>query len=297
MHSGWRAAVLALCLALFSPACAGSSGDATWPPSGNNPPPEEPESPNPPSPQPPTPPASPSEPPPSPPPGPPVPNPPAIGAGARVLFVGNSLTQVNDVPGMVRALAAAAGLAWTVEAQLAGGAGLQDHWGRGLVQARIREGDWDAVVLQQGPSSLEESRVTLRHWARVFDELVRESGGRSALYMVWPERSRFAWFDRVRDSYALAARDVDGWFLPAGQSWRVAWEEEPALQLYGGDGFHPAVAGSWAAALTIFGGLSEHPLDDLPAPAGMDSTTAERLRRAAAGALERYGDYGPVDAP
>jgi hypothetical protein len=57
------------------------------------------------------------------------------------------------------------------------------------------------------------------------------------------------------------------------------------------------VAGSWAAALTIFGGLSEHRLDDLPAPAGMDSTTAERLRRAAAGALERYGDYGPVDAP
>ena len=66
MHHGWRAAALALCLALGSPACAGSSGDATPPPTGNNPPPEEPESPNPPSPPPPTSP----EPPPSPPPGP-----------------------------------------------------------------------------------------------------------------------------------------------------------------------------------------------------------------------------------
>ena len=293
MHHDWRAAALVLCLALGSPACAGSSGDATPPPTGNNPPPEEPESPNPPSPPPPNSP----EPPPSPPPGPPIPNPPGLGAGARVLFIGNSLTQVNDVPGMVRTLAAAAGLGWFVDVQLSGGASLQDQWERGQVQAKIRGSHWDAVVLQQGPSSLAESRANLREWTGTYDELVRQAGGHSALYMVWPERSRFAWFDRVRDSYALAARDVDGWFLPAGQAWRAAWEDEPELQLYGGDGFHPTVAGSWAAALTIFGGLSAHSLAGLPAPVGMDSSTAERLRQAAAEALERYGDYGPVDAP
>jgi hypothetical protein len=294
MHHGWRAAVFVLCLALTTPACAGSPGDGAPPPTGNNPPPEEPESPNPPTPAPPT---SPSEPPPSPPPGPPVPNPPGLGAGARVLFIGNSLTQVNDVPGMVQALASAAGLAWSVDAQVAGGTSLQDQWERGLVQAKIRDGHWDAVVLQQGPSSLADSRVNLRQWTRVFDELVRESGGRSALYMVWPEESRLAWFDRVRDSYALAARDVDGWFLPAGQAWRAAWEEDAGLQLYGGDGFHPTIAGSWVAALSIFGGLSDRSLDGLPAPPGMDATTAQRLRQAATVALERYGDYGPVDAP
>ena len=293
MHHDGRAAVLVLCLALGSPACAGSSGDATPPPTGNNPPPEEPESPNPPSPPPPNSP----EPPPSPPPGPPIPNPPGLGAGARVLFIGNSLTQVNDVPGMVRTLAAAAGLGWLVDVQLSGGASLQDQWERGQVQAKIRGSHWDAVVLQQGPSSLAESRANLREWTGMYDELARQAGGHSALYMVWPERSRFAWFDRVRDSYALAARDVDGWFLPAGQAWRAAWEDEPELQLYGGDGFHPTVAGSWAAALTIFGGLSAHSLAGLPAPVGMDSSTAERLRRAAAEALERYGDYGPVEAP
>jgi hypothetical protein len=160
LQHGWRAAVLVLGLVLASPACAGSSGDVT-PPSGNNPPPEEPEPPTPPTPPPPT---SPSEPPPSPPPGPPVPNPPGIGAGARVLFIGNSLTQVNDVPDMVRTLAAAARLAWTVDAQLAGGASLQDQWERGLVQSKIRNGNWDAVVLQQGPSSLPESRANLREW-------------------------------------------------------------------------------------------------------------------------------------
>lgn len=291
----WRSAVLVLCLALGAPACAGSSADVT-PPSGNGPPPEEPEpSPSPP-PQP-SPPPGPSEPPPSPPPGTPVPNPPAIGAGARVLFIGNSLTQGNDVPGMVGALAAAADLDWRVEAELAGGAGLADHWERGTAQARITSGQWDAVVLQQGPSSLAESRADLRQWTGRFDRAIRDAGGRSALYMVWPDRSRLAWFDRVRDSYALAARDVDGWFLPAGEAWRAAWAEAPELELYGGDGFHPTLAGSWAAALTIFAGLSGRSPLDLPAPAGIDSATAERLRRAAAEALETWGDYGPQDVP
>ena len=255
MQRGWRAAVLALCLAVTSPACAGSSDGITSP------------------------------------------SPSAIGSGARVLFIGNSLTYENDVPKMVRELAAAAGLAWYVEAQVSGGASIQDQWERNLVQAKITNGNWDAVVLQQGPSSLPDSRTNLRHWTGEYDRLIREAGGRTALYEVWPELSRFEVFDRVRDSYALAARDVDGWFLPAGEAWRVAWEDDPELQLYGPDGFHPTVAGSWAAALTIFGGLSEHSLADLPAPEGVDAATAEHLRQAAAEALERYSDYGPVDAP
>lgn len=255
MQRGWRAAVLVLCLAVTSPACADSSDGITSP------------------------------------------SPSAIGSGARVLFIGNSLTYENDVPQMVRDLAAAAGLAWHVEAQVSGGASIQDQWERNLVQAKITNGGWDAVVLQQGPSSLPDSRTNLRHWTGEYDRLIREAGGRTALYEVWPELSRFEVFDRVRDSYALAARDVDGWFLPAGEAWRVAWEDDPELQLYGPDGFHPTVAGSWAAALTIFGGLSEHSLADLPAPEGVDAATAARLRQAAAEALDRYSDYGPVDAP
>ena len=256
-----RAVVLATCLALaVGPFCAGSSSDATAPPS-------------------------------------PSPKPAALGRGARVLFIGNSLTVANDLPGEVRVLATAAGLGWDVQEELVGGAGLAEHWQRGAAQALIQSGHWDAVVLQQGPSSLPESRTNLREWAAQFDRLVRAAGGRSALYMVWPELSRFSWFDRVRDSYALAARDVSGWFLPAGEAWRAAWRGDPSLALYGGDGFHPTAAGSYAAALTIFAGLSGRSPVGLPAPATVDATTAERLQQAAEEALEQYSDYGPVDVP
>jgi hypothetical protein len=126
---------------------------------------------------------------------------------------------------------------------------------------------------------------------------VRAAGGKSALYMVWPELSRISYFDRVRDSYALAARDASGWFLPAGEAWRAAWRLTPSLALYGGDGFHPTAAGTYAAALTIFGGLAGRSPVGLPAPATVDAVTVERLQQAALEALENYSDYGPADVP
>jgi hypothetical protein len=115
--------------------------------------------------------------------------------------------------------------------------------------------------------------------------------------MVWPMTDRFSDYDRVRDSYALAAREVSGYFLPAGESWRAAWRVTPSLALYGGDGFHPSLAGSYAAALTIFGALSGHPLDGLLAPTGMDAQTAELLQRSAQQAIDAYGDYQPPHVP
>ena len=265
-HCSW--ATLVLCMKL--------SGCAS--PTGGSPPPEPPVTP------------------PPPPPAPTAGNPPPIGAGARVLFIGNSLTQGNDLPGMVLDLAEAADLDWEVQAQLVGGAGLENHWVSGA-RERIASGRWDVVVFQQGPSSLEESRVNLRHWTGEFDPLVRSAGGRSALYMVWPDRSRLSWFDRVRDSYALAARDVSGYFLPAGETWRAAWRVTPTLPLYGSDDFHPTVAGSYAAALTIFAALSGKSPAGLPAPASLDAVTVERLQQAALEALDDYADYAPDDVP
>jgi hypothetical protein len=277
---------LATCLMLaLVTACAGSSSDVTTP-DGSGPPPE----------QPPPPPEQPPPPPP-PPPGPTVTNPDPIGAGARVLFLGNSLTEFNNLPSLVRSLSAAAGLNWVVEAQTVGGGALEDHWNRGTAVPRIQSGNWDVVVLQQGPSALPESRVNLRQWTVRFNNVIQEAGGRSALYMVWPMTDRFSDYDRVRDSYALAARDVSGYFLPAGESWRAAWRVAPSLALYGGDGFHPTLAGSYAAALTIFGALSGHSLDGLPAPPGVDAQTAELLHRSAQQAIDAYGDYQPPNLP
>src|SRR4030095_8145198 len=45
--------------------------------------------------------------------------------------------------------------------------------------------------------------------------------------------------------------EVWGGLFPGGEAWRAAWRREASLVLYGPDGFHPTVTGTYLAALVI----------------------------------------------
>ena len=72
----------------------------------------------------------------------------------------------------------------------------------------IRRGGWFAIVLQQGPSALPESRVNLIEFTRKFDNEAQRVRARTALYMVWPGLARPTAVEGVRQSYASAASAV-----------------------------------------------------------------------------------------
>ena len=185
------------------------------------------------------------------------PPPSAPTASYRVLFIGNSLTYFNDLPGTVSRLAQSMNTNIEVASVTRPNFALIDHAeGKSNALEVIEGGSWDYVVLQQGPSSLPLSRDTLIISTRLLDPAIKAAGGRSALFMVWPESSRFTVFDDVRDSYRIAAEDVHGVFLPAGEAWRAAWRADPQLLLYGPDGYHPSELGTYLAALVIYEGLT-----------------------------------------
>jgi hypothetical protein len=204
----------------------------------------------------------------------------------RVLFIGNSLTASNDLPAMVSALAEASGDRFEWEAVLAGGRSLEDHWNEGAARRAIEEGGFDVVVLQQGPSALPESRTNLLVYAARFAAEIRKAGGRPALLMVWPSAARAGDFDRVCESYRLAAREVDGLLLPAGEAWRAAWRRDPVIALRSPDGLHPTAAGSYLAALVVFAGLFVKTPVGLPA-LGLPAAQASLLQEAAAEAVAK----------
>jgi hypothetical protein len=183
----------------------------------------------------------------------------------RILFIGNSLTAANDVPGLVEKLAERQeSPRFECHAVVFPGYSLEDHWNKGDAARAIAGGSWSVVVLQQGPSALPESRVLLRDYVRRFDGLARRAGAKTATYMVWPSSERLSDFDDVRKSYEIAANDVSGIFLPAGEAWRAAWRHDPKLELYGPDGFHPTPQASYLAALVIYGQLAGRPVVGSP---------------------------------
>ena len=189
-------------------------------------------------------------------------------AGAlRVLFIGNSLTQSNQLADMIEAIADSAGGRRIHTGQVTfGGLSLEDHWQRGDALEAIDSRQWDVVVLQQGPSSLDASRAHLIEWSGAFAMRIRAAGAEPALYQVWAaESDRRSVFDRVLDSYRLAAESVNGELLPAGAAWIAAWQQDPNLQLYGPDGFHPSATGTYLAAITIYAELLDRSAVGLPA--------------------------------
>lgn len=172
----------------------------------------------------------------------------------RVLFIGNSLTYSNDLPSIVASIAKATKQRqFEYKTVALPDYSLEDHWNTSDARKEISKSRWDFVVLQQGPSSLPESRVLLREYVKKFAEEIKRAAAKPAIFMVWPSFARRGDFDRVIESHQLAATDVDGILLPVGAAWRAALSKN--LQIYSPDNFHPSELGSYLAAWVIFSRL------------------------------------------
>ena len=230
-------------------------------------------------------------------------SPATYGSGPkRILFIGNSLTGANDMPFFLVALAESAKVSPlpTVDVAWRPDFALIDHWNSGDPQPRIAAGKYAVVVLQQGPSSVEVNRDTLRLTAKLFSPLIRAAGGVPAMLAVWPTSNRLVDFDRATESYRLAALDVGGMMIPGGEVWRAAWKKNPALPFYSPDGLHPSPLGSYAVALSLFGMLYDRSVVGLPSSLRLrngtelrfDPTIAALVQEAADEANRQYGSKG-----
>jgi hypothetical protein len=185
-----------------------------------------------------------------------------------ILFVGNSLTYTNDLPSLLAQVARAAQDSVGVGMAAGGNLAVIDHTnGATDAVARIDGGDWAFVLLQQGPTPAGICRDTLIIAAMRLAPHVRAAGGRVALFLPWARQGSPGSLAAAAESGTLAARAVGGVAVPVGLAWRLALEADPALPLYGPDGYHPAPAGSLLAALTIYDRLFGRDVRAIPATA------------------------------
>lgn len=204
----------------------------------------------------------------------------------NVMFMGNSLTYENDLPLIVSNIAAMDGVKLRYITYAAPNYSFDDHLADGIIHDGLSKSKYDFLVGQQGPSALPESQALLKASSMRIAEECRAASTTFALYMVWPSLARD--FDRENciASYTNAARSSNALLCPAGLAWKLAWQKDPALPLYGPDNFHPGIHGSFLAAMVIYASIRQkNNLDFVVRPATIPEEHFMIMKEAALASL------------
>ncbi len=190
----------------------------------------------------------------------------------KVLFIGNSYTINNDLPQIVKDLAASVGDNLTFQASIIPSYSLKEHSTNTSTLNLIRQGGWDYVVLQeysQNPSNLlpwvEEN---VYPYAQFLDSEINtyNPNAETIFYITWGRRDGDAercpynpavctyegMDDLTRERYMYMAQAYHAIASPVGPVWRNLRQNHPAIELYDPDGSHPSLAGSYAAACSFY---------------------------------------------
>lgn len=187
--------------------------------------------------------------------------------GQRVLFIGNSLTYYNDMPSMVRRLAAHdQGAATLFVAQYtAPGWSLKRASADGGLRKLLDEVHWDDVVLQEHSDE--------RHpFARELNGRVAAGGARTVIFDLG---------NGGAGDYLELALALSAYLAPVWSAWEEALLRDPGLDLLADDEHHPNRAGSFLIACVFYAALTNRDPAESDYEGGIDAEQARFLKSVA----------------
>lgn len=195
----------------------------------------------------------------------------------RVLFLGNSYTYFNDLPKMIEDIATSENKVFTHESVTPGGCTLFQHVESQASLSKIRQGNWNFVVLQ------EQSQLPVidyyRHntlkpsYKALYDSIMLYNTNAKVVgYMTWGRRfggqqcanfgkglycsADFVDFNHMQDTLTAAycenAYATNSYVAPVGEAWKAALATDSTLVLHSSDNSHPSYDGSYLAACIFY---------------------------------------------
>ncbi|MCB0687167.1 MAG: SGNH/GDSL hydrolase family protein [Saprospiraceae bacterium] len=194
----------------------------------------------------------------------------------KILFLGNSHTFYNDLPGIVKQIATNLDYPDSIFIRTVapGGYSLQDHLLLQETQKDIEGENWDVVVLQENAviaaTDKSEAEVLMIQPALKLGKLIKENNGETQVIWYLPQAYRNgiipcesdpgicsfnSMLDRIRQNYLTAQSVVESKIAPAGVIWKVLFSKDQSIELHAPDDIHPNKLGSWVSAATIYATL------------------------------------------
>lgn len=213
-------------------------------------------------------------------------------AMTRVLFIGNSHTFFNDLPGMFAELARAGGYEVEVDMSAQGGWSLSDHAASAISLDKIEQKNWDYVILQERPLLIIENPDEQSYPAiRLLYDKVSEKGATLVLFMTWGPRDGlpdvgYKNYDETQAQicagYMDIANELDVVVAPVGIAWQNAIKRDPQLNLWNLDGIHPSMEGSYLSACVFYATIFQQSPEGLTYRADLPEEIARFLQVIAA---------------
>ena len=216
----------------------------------------------------------------------------------KVLFLGNSYTQVNNLPQIVSDLASNTGDILIYDSNLIGGYTLQNHFASIISKNKILSDNWDYIVLQEqsqtpafevpsafmnGFSNLKTFITQNKPCAQITSFMTwgYENGDTQNCAAFPPVCTYLGMHTLLRDRYMAMSDLYESEVTPVGVVWKYIRDNHPTINLYQADGSHPSLAGSYLAACCFYISLFRKNPNLITNNYGLDANTAAIIRNAA----------------
>lgn len=224
---------------------------------------------------------------------------PAVSACPRILFVGNSHTFYNNLSAMFVNIINCQGHKSDVRELANGYYTLKqyadtDNQGGALLDQTLEKLNWDFVILQENTSKALSSVAEEEMFppSRILDEKIRAAGGQSAFLMTWApkdgmkmgmkKQNRETVQSDLASTYLTISQELDALIIPAGVGFMRSTQENPDIDLWDADGYHPSSAGSYLTACILYSVIYQESPEDCSYVADLDSEVARKLQKIAA---------------
>jgi len=212
----------------------------------------------------------------------------------RVLFIGNSYTSVNDLPGMFALLAKSGGHSVETGMSAPGGWTLADHLSSAQTLDLLQSSKWDFVILQEQSQvpSVETARSNgMYPAARGLVEKIRQAGAQPVFFLAWAHRD--GWPEnklpdyesmqiQIDQGYLAIAHELSAPVAPVGYAWLTAWLQDPHVDLWQADNSHPTRQGTYLAACVFYAVIFRQSPERLSYRANLPAGPANYLQSLAA---------------
>ena len=218
-------------------------------------------------------------------------NPQDAASCVRILFIGNSFTFENDLPGMFTKLAKSGGHTVVTGMAAQGGWTLADHVNSSATLTQISGSTWDYVVLQEQSEipAFEQSReVTMYPAARTLVRQIAAVGARPIFFMTWAHQDGLPEYNlqdyqsmqfQIDIGYMGIAQELSARVAPVGYAWLLAKGQNPQLDLWQSDGSHPSVQGTYLAACVFYAVIFRQSPEGLSYQAGLAKDSANYIQK------------------